>query len=181
MCLYKKFIPSFYKKTIFDIDYDFLKKQGITTLFFDLDNTIIPNNIPYIDEKSYLFLKSLLSDFKILILSNNSDERVKKASKDFLFESLCHKPLIKKTKKALKRVNSTPSCTASIGDQLFTDIFGGCRAKLKYRILVSPIRISSDATRTTLGRKIASHYMRIIKKKQIDIYKERLEQYAQTL
>ena len=37
MALYK---PTMYKKNIFDIDYEQLKKKGIKCLVFDLDNTL---------------------------------------------------------------------------------------------------------------------------------------------
>ena len=36
----KLFLPNIYKKNIYDIDYDKLKKMGITCLVFDLDNTL---------------------------------------------------------------------------------------------------------------------------------------------
>ena len=36
----KKYIPSMYKKSIFDFNYDKLKSIGIKSLIFDLDYTI---------------------------------------------------------------------------------------------------------------------------------------------
>mgnify|MGYP006349104857 CR=1 FL=1 len=38
--IYLKYIPYIYKKTIFDIPYDKLKKENIKCLIFDLDNTL---------------------------------------------------------------------------------------------------------------------------------------------
>lgn len=35
-----KYLPDMYKKNIFDINYDKLKKKGIKCLIFDLDNTL---------------------------------------------------------------------------------------------------------------------------------------------
>ena len=40
-----KYIPDMYYKSIFDIDYEKLVKQNIKLLLFDLDNTIIPDNV----------------------------------------------------------------------------------------------------------------------------------------
>ena len=36
------FIPDMYQKSIYHIDYDKLKEDGIKCLLFDLDNTCIP-------------------------------------------------------------------------------------------------------------------------------------------
>jgi predicted HAD superfamily phosphohydrolase YqeG len=41
MSVYQKCIPTEYVSSIFEIQYENLKKQGIKSLFFDLDNTII--------------------------------------------------------------------------------------------------------------------------------------------
>ena len=37
----KRIIPDMYKKNIYEINYEKLKKMGKKYLFFDLDNTII--------------------------------------------------------------------------------------------------------------------------------------------
>ena len=36
------FIPDMYQKSIYHIDYDKLKENGIKCLLFDLDNTCVP-------------------------------------------------------------------------------------------------------------------------------------------
>ena len=38
----EKFVPDIYQKSIYDINYDTLKKRGIKCLIFDLDNTLVP-------------------------------------------------------------------------------------------------------------------------------------------
>jgi HAD superfamily phosphatase (TIGR01668 family) len=177
MALYKKFIPSLFYRSIFEIDYEYLKLEGITTLFFDLDNTIIPNNVKVIDDKSKLLFEKLKEDFKILILSNNTKERVAYAVGDLDFIYLASKPLTKWIKKALIKTNSNANQTASIGDQLFTDIFGSYRARLKHKILVLPIQIKADLKRTHLGRKIGKHFTNKIKRKDPLSYETKLREY----
>ena len=46
-----KFIPNMYKKSIFDIDYNLLKKKKIKVLLFDFDNTIIEKGNHTIEKK----------------------------------------------------------------------------------------------------------------------------------
>ena len=38
--MFKKFIPFAHAKSIYEIDPEFFKKQGVKTLFIDLDNTL---------------------------------------------------------------------------------------------------------------------------------------------
>ena len=56
----KKYIPSMYKKSIFDINYDKLKSIGIKCLIFDLDNTIALIDTKLIPEE----VKTLLENNK---------------------------------------------------------------------------------------------------------------------
>jgi len=178
MKIYQKFIPTIYSRTIFDIDYNKLKDEGITTLFFDLDNTIIPNDVILIDDKSLELLNKLKEDFKVLILSNNREERVKNAVFDLDYIYLAEKPLLRWVKKALKRTNSKASTTALIGDQLFTDILAAHRAKIKEKILVHPIKIWADAKTTTFNRKISNYFIKKIKKRDPNSYNLYLKDYC---
>ena len=72
----KHLIPKLYEESIEKIDYIMLKKQGITTLLFDLDNTIIDYHQTKLTSDSVAFLSNLEKDFKILIISNSFNKRV---------------------------------------------------------------------------------------------------------
>ena len=70
------FYPDAYQKSIYTINYDKLKENGIKCLLFDLDNTCVP----YIDRTPTKKLKNLfdkLSEqgFKVIIFSNSPKER----------------------------------------------------------------------------------------------------------
>ena len=52
----KKYIPNKCYKTIFDIDFDDLKENGIHGLLFDIDNTILPYGILDPEEKHINFI-----------------------------------------------------------------------------------------------------------------------------
>ena len=68
MSVYQKCIPHDYYATIFEIPYQKLKEQGIKSLFFDLDNTIIAydeeelshKQIEFINDLQHLFRQHLL-------------------------------------------------------------------------------------------------------------------------
>ena len=54
--LYK---PDMYKKDIYSIDYKKLRSYGIKCLLFDLDNTLVPNNIKKPSRKVKDFIERL--------------------------------------------------------------------------------------------------------------------------
>ena len=61
-----------YKKNIFEIPYDKLKKQKIKVLLFDLDNTIGKLNEGKASVEVEELFKKLSKKFKIAIVSNNN-------------------------------------------------------------------------------------------------------------
>ena len=78
----EKFVPDIYQKSIYDINYDTLKKRGIKCLIFDLDNTLGLLEHERCPAKTKKLLKGLQKDFLILISSNNTKKRIKPYLKD---------------------------------------------------------------------------------------------------
>jgi len=98
----EKFIPDMYKKNIYDIDYENLKKRGIKCILFDLDNTIAPINVPGPDKDLKDFFADLyMLGFKVILLSNATRERVTPFKEKLNIDSSCkaRKPFKKKYKK----------------------------------------------------------------------------------
>ena len=86
-------VPNRFYENIYKIDYKNLKDKGITTLFFDLDNTLIPYDVPYLPLELITFLKELEKSFKILIITNNNFRRTKRAvGNNFSFMANARKP-----------------------------------------------------------------------------------------
>ena len=56
-------IPNAYYKSIFDIDYDKLKKKGYKYLFFDVDNTIISYKEDSVNKEILKLFKKLKKEF----------------------------------------------------------------------------------------------------------------------
>ncbi len=136
-----QFRPDIYQKSIYDINYQKLKENGICCLIFDLDNTIASIDIEVPDKRLlefFLYLEDL--GFKTIILSNASKKRVapfkEKCNIDSSFKA--KKPLKGKYLKILNIYNYKDTEIACIGDQLLTDIFGANRMGFT-SILVNPI------------------------------------------
>jgi hypothetical protein len=179
MSLYQKCIPDFYYQSIFEIPYQTLKEQGISTLFFDLDNTIIGYDEEILSKKQIKFLSDLSKTFKVVILSNSGKKRVSKALSHTDFDYIYHavKPLKFGFKKALRITQSKKDEVMVIGDQLMTDIFGAHRTKIKASLIRS-VKRKSDRMITKFNRKIEKFILKRIQKKYPKLYQSRLEQYV---
>lgn len=178
MTFYKKFVPSNYYKSIKDINYEDLKTQGIKTLFFDLDNTIISYDETKVSSEMCKFLNNLKQDFKLIVISNSRKKRVQNAliNCDLLFINYALKPLKRGFKKALKLIDSKPYEVVVIGDQLMTDVFGANRLNMK-ALLIGSVKRSSDRFITKINRALEKCVIKIIKKRALNIYEERLSVY----
>ena len=154
------FRPNMYKKNIFEIDYNKLKKQGITCLIFDLDNTLGLIEHEKCPLKTKKLLKELQKDFLILISSNNTKKRIAPYLKDLGIGGVAFslKPSTKGLRKIKKHYNLNKKEMVMIGDQIVTDILSGNRYKIM-TILVDPLG-EKDLRITGLNRKIEA---RIIK------------------
>lgn len=137
----ERFVPDVYQKSIYTVDYNKLKKNGIKFILFDLDNTLVPYSDKVPNKKIVELFTSLKEKgFRVMIFSNSSCKRLKPFKEQLNVE--CHhrawKPSPKKFIKVLKDLKCTVSEVAIIGDQLLTDIYGGNRVGIT-TILVNPI------------------------------------------
>ena len=160
------FVPDMYQKSIFTINYQTLKKRGISCLLFDLDNTICPIHSNEISKKvKDLFAYLEISGFKVIIISNSPKDRVKpfkeKLNVDAAHSSV--KPLKKKYKKIMKMYDFKDTDIAAIGDQLLTDVFGANRMGIT-SILINPIS-DVDASITKINRIIERKIYQNLEKK----------------
>lgn len=135
------FIPDMYQKSIYTINYEKLYEDGMRCLLFDLDNTCVP----YTEKNPNKKLKDLFDmlkemGFKVIIFSNATKKRLEPFKNGLVVDCSysSKKPSKRKFLKVLKMFDYDLSETAIIGDQLFTDIFGGNRVGIK-TILVNPM------------------------------------------
>lgn len=163
----KRFFPNEYVDCINDIDFKKLKRKKINGLIFDIDNTLVPHDIAEPPHNILNLFKTLKEmDFKVCLLSNNNVKRVTIFNKDLNLHSIprAKKPLKSGITKAMALLGTTNTSTAIIGDQIFTDVWGGNRKGI-YTILVKPLETRDEFT---------VHLKRGIERKVIDIYKSKI-------
>ena len=138
--MFQKFYPKEYVKSAYQIDFQKLYHLGYRGLLFDIDNTLVEHGADANESSIELFKKLKALGFRICLLSNNKEERVKRFNEKIQVDYIFHakKPLKDSYLKALKRMNGTKKTTIFIGDQIFTDILGANRCKM-FSILIEPI------------------------------------------
>lgn len=162
------FVPDIYQKSIFDINYKKLKKNGVKCIIFDLDNTLAPVNVKSPNKK----VKDLMEDLKalrlkLIIMTNSTKKRVE-PFKDILCidtSYLSFKPLKKKYKKILKIYGFKDTEIACVGDQLLTDVWGANRMGF-ISILINPIGIL-DFAPTKINRFVENTIYNFLEKKDL--------------
>ena len=159
------FIPDIYQKSIYDIDYNKLKKKGIKCLLFDLDNTLVPVNNDIPTKKVKELFNVLEKDFKIIIISNSGKKRLTpfKEGLNVDVSASSHKPFKKKYLKIMNLYKFEYYEMAAIGDQLLTDICGANRIGIT-SILVNPIG-DYEKWCTKINRFLESFIYRKLRKK----------------
>lgn len=156
-----KFYPNEYRESVFDVDLDALKNAGIEGLVVDLDNTIVARDSHTPPAGLSKWLKDAKAmGFKICILSNNWKTRVSRIAAQLGLPLVARavKPRRKAFMLAMKEIGTAKKATAVIGDQIFTDIFGGNVAGT-YTILVAPIS-DHEAPHTKVLRRFERVIMR---------------------
>lgn len=134
------FVPDIYAQSIYTINYKKLTKKGIKCLIFSLDNTIASYDTLKPSKNLKEFFHELEKDFKVIIVSNNSKNRVRPFKEQLNLDSAfnAHKPSCKKLKKILDIYNLKDIQIAFVGDQLLTDVWAANKMGFT-SILVNPI------------------------------------------
>lgn len=138
--MFDMFFPDEIKESSYVIDYKKLYEEGIRGIIFDIDNTLVMHGYPA-DENAIRLISELKDiGFKILLLSNNKEGRVKNFNKDVnvLYIYKANKPSKSGYIKAMEAMGTNAESTVFVGDQLFTDVWGAKRCGIR-NILVKPI------------------------------------------
>jgi HAD superfamily phosphatase (TIGR01668 family) len=165
--LLKHLIPQLQVDTIYQIDLQLLKENGIKGIITDLDNTLVGAREANTNPQLVEWLKLVASlGFKVVIVSNNSKIRVAAFSGAIQIPYIyrAQKPLNKSFHKALQLMSLPPEATVVIGDQLLTDVLGGNRMGL-YTILVTPISLQDESFFTRMNRRIERYACKKMKKR----------------
>lgn len=162
--MFKKLYPNCHVKSVYKIDYDKLFSLGYRGIIFDLDNTLVHHGDNSNKKVDNLFKQIKKKGFKTCILTNNTEERVKRFLKNidsyYIFDA--DKPKKDNYIKACEIMKLSKNKVIYVGDQIFVDILGANRAEVE-SILVDFIRKNNSAK---IGKK------RILEKYILKFYKK---------
>ncbi len=133
--------PDYDLKSIYDIDLEELKNQGIKALLFDLDSTLMGSKTGCYTEKTLEWLNNVKKDFFVGVVSNNNNPAYMAkvlACSDFPVVFEAHKPDVKVAGKFMKQYSLSPETTCFVGDRPLTDVMCGKKLGCK-TILVDSI------------------------------------------
>lgn len=133
--------PSIYIENIKKITLELLKEKKIKGLILDIDNTLIDYDKNLLEGTKEWCDNLKENNIKLCILSNtNKVKKVEKVAKILNLEYIyfAHKPSKKGFLMAQKLLGLNKEEIAIVGDQIFTDVWGGNRVGM-YTILTKPI------------------------------------------
>lgn len=120
------FYPYEYAESVFVIDYAKLFAKGYRGIIFDIDMTLVPHGFDATEKVETLFKNIHAVGLKTLLLTNNSEDRVKKFIKNIDTPYICdaQKPNPQNYLKAIEILGIEKSAAVYVGDQIFIDIYG---------------------------------------------------------
>lgn len=165
------FVPEYYFDTVYEVTPSLLCERGIKGLILDIDNTLVPYEIPEPTAENVEWLKGMWdAGIKTAFVSNNHKERVELYNKELgcpaFYDS--GKPMKKACKRALDAMGVSAGEAAIIGDQVFTDVVAGRNSGLAMAILVKPIKDKTNLFfrfKRFLERPVIFTYKRRMRKK----------------
>ena len=165
--MFKIFYPTEYYDSTYSIDFKEYYKSGYRGVIFDIDNTLVEHDAPADFRASVLIKKLMAMGYKVCFLSNNDEQRVADFNKEFgaTYIYKAGKPLAKGYIKAMKKMGTDKDNTLFVGDQLFTDICGANRSRIR-SVLVAPMAPEKDTLGVSLKRPLEKIVFRSWKKQQ---------------
>lgn len=136
-----RFYPNLMVDSVKEIDLDCLIDNNIKGLILDIDNTLVPDYVKEADDNIINWLNKVKKmGFKVCIVSNATQKRVQKFNEKLGIDAISRaaKPKKKPFLKAIQLMGTKAKETAVIGDQIFTDIYGGNKLNM-FTVLVKPI------------------------------------------
>lgn len=168
--MFKTFYPDRYLSSTYKIDFDTYYQKGYRGIIFDIDNTLVPHGAPADERSKKLFAHLKELGFKVVLLSNNKEPRVKMFNDavqvSYIFKA--GKPLKKNYIKAMEMMGTDTGNTMFVGDQLFTDVWGAKRTGI-HNVLVQPIDKKEEiqiVLKRYLEKVVLSSYKRYLRKKK---------------
>lgn len=138
--------PDYNLESIYSIDLEELKNQGIKAILFDLDSTIMASKSAKYSDETLAWLEKVKKDFFVAVISNNNNqEYIEKVKAISTFPTVfdAKKPKADIGRKFLQENSIKPSEAVMVGDRPLTDIWFGKRLGCK-TILVDSITAKTE-------------------------------------
>lgn len=139
--MFERFRPDEVAPGLKDINLERLQKKRLRGIICDIDNTLLPwdHDVPDQETREWIEQAKNLG-IQVVLLSNALPRRANSLSEQLEIPARAQaiKPRRKGFKKALEEMGLEPGEVAVVGDQIFTDVWGGNRMGM-YTILVSPL------------------------------------------
>src|SRR3954452_5297637 len=152
--MFQRFCPRLVIPSVTHLTPDFFRARNLTAVLLDLDNTLVQWHGSDVQPEIADWLHGLqAAGLRFCLASNTHRPRRLAALGEALgvpYEMGVAKPRPAGLKRCLARVNASPSETAMVGDQIFTDVWGGNLCGL-YTILVRPM-----SPREFIGTRVVS-------------------------
>ncbi len=161
------FVPKIMVPTVYDVDSEFLKKHNMKGIIYDVDNTLVGFKIKVPDERLISHIQDLKNEgFKLFIISNNKKERVEKFNKTLGLSYISRgmKPLPFSFFSAAKKMGLKRKEVVVVGDQIFTDVFGGNISSM-LTVMVDPIDLK-ETFLFKLKRKLEKPFVEMYQKEK---------------
>ena len=142
------FKPTYWLKSVLQIDEDFLESNGVSALVLDMDNTLSMHGNPAAEEGVVEWLDEMRSlGIKMRVVSNNTEKRVAPLAALLGLEYTANgaKPLTFGVTRAMRAMGADKARTLVVGDQIFTDIMAG-NLKGVRTVLVEPFHLEKTWT-----------------------------------
>lgn len=152
-----------YFRSINEITPEILRKDHVSAVISDLDNTLVKHNQMERTEQFNNFVDMLKSmGIGLVLLSNNNEPRVRDFLKDLdvPYISQANKPFLSGYSKALEILKAKKEETVMLGDQVLTDLWGANRSGIRC-YLVDPIDASTDNFLIAVKRKFERLFIQI--------------------
>lgn len=134
------FFPEARYKSAYAVPYEKLYAAGIRGVIFDIDNTLVPPDAPADERSRELFRRLGEIGLRTCLVSNNRAPRIAPlaAALGTQFVGKALKPRKYGYLRAMEIMGTEPESTISVGDQIFTDIWGANRIGM-HTSLVEPM------------------------------------------